>query len=246
MVGDPPSGRCLSVVIPCFNEADHVRECVRRVLKEMLVLEVLLVDDGSTDGTRDAIARIVDSRVRVFHHATNNGKGAALRTGFNEAVGDLVIVQDADLEQDPADYGRLAGPILEGSADVVYGTRFPTLRRQPGQQLLHYLANRALTWLSNRMTGLCLTDMETGYKVFRREVVAGFRLNEDRFGVEPELTAKIAAGGWRVQEVPVSYRPRNVAEGKKIGWRDGIRAFVCIVRYSGRPSRGGGDGKSKF
>jgi glycosyltransferase involved in cell wall biosynthesis len=221
-------------------------ECVRRVLEERLVLEVLLVDDGSTDGTRDVIARIVDSRVHVFHHATNNGKGAALRTGFNEAVGDLVICQDADLEQDPADYGRLVEPILEGSADVVYGTRFPNLRRQPGQQLPHYLANRALTWLSNRMTGLCLTDMETGYKVFRREVITGLKLREDRFGIEPELTAKIAAGGWRVHEVPVSYRPRVIAEGKKIGWRDGIRAFVCIVRYSGRPSRGARDGKSTF
>ena len=245
MVGESPGVRRLSVVIPCFNEVDHVEECVRRVLEQQLVLEVLLIDDGSTDGTHDAIDRIVDARVRVFHHGTNHGKGAALRTGFSEAGGDLVIVQDADLEQDPADYGRLAEPILDGSADVIYGTRFSTRRRQPGQQVLHYFANRVLTWLSNRMTGLQLTDMETGYKIFRREVLAGLELHEDRFGIEPELTAKIAASGWRIREVPVSYRPRNVAEGKKIGWRDGVRAFVCIVQYSRRPRRGFRKGTSR-
>ncbi len=245
MVGESTMARCLSVVIPCFNEVDHVEECVRRVLKESLVLEVLLIDDGSTDGTRDAIDLIIDSRVRVFHHGTNHGKGAALRTGFSEAVGDLVIVQDADLEQDPADYGRLAEPILDELADVVYGTRFPTRRRQSGQQVLHYCANRVLTWLSNRMTGLQLTDMETGYKIFRRDVLADIELHENRFGIEPELTAKIAASGWRIHEVPVSYRPRNVAEGKKIGWRDGLWALVCIVRYSSRPRRGYQEGTSR-
>ena len=237
MVDESTGVRCLSVVIPCFNEADHVEECVRRVLEESLVLEVILVDDGSTDGTSDAIARIEDERVRVFQHATNHGKGAALRTGFSKAVGDLVIVQDADLEQDPADYGRLAEPVLGGLADVVYGTRFPTRRRQPGQQVLHHLANRVLTRLSNWMTGLRLTDMETGYKIFRSEVLVGLDVKEDRFGIEPELTAKIAARGWKILEVPVSYRPRNVVEGKKIGWRDGVRALFCIFRYSRGPSR---------
>ena len=235
--------RCLSVVIPCYNEAAHLEVCVERVLKEPIVAEVILVDDGSTDGSLNAIERIVDPRVRVLRHNGNHGKGAALRTGFSRAVGELVIVQDADLEQDPSDFGRLAEPILDGTADVVYGTRFPTGRRQPGQQLVHHYANRILTFLSNRMTGLRLTDMETGYKVFRREVLIGISIREDRFGVEPELTAKIASGGWRIHEVPVSYRPRNAEEGKKIGWKDGVRALVCILRYSDRLA-GPGQGKT--
>ncbi len=229
---------CLAVVIPCFNEADHVMECVARVLAEPIVKEVLLVDDGSTDGTDQILKSVTDERVQVVHHLVNHGKGAALRTGFAHATAELLTTQDADLEQDPGDFHKLVRPILDDHADVVYGTRFPGGRRHEGQRFVHHWANQFLTRFSNLLTGLDLSDMETGYKVFRSEVLEGIQIEEDRFGVEPEITAKIALAGWRVQEVPVSYSPRTVAAGKKIGWTDGVRAVFCILKYSRRPKRG--------
>lgn len=232
MVAENSNEPCLAVIVPCFNEVNHVVECVNRVLLEPVVQEVLVVNDGSTDGTDAVLTSITDPRVRVLHHQGNYGKGAALRTGFSRSSADLVITQDADLEQNPADYSNLVKPILADVADVVYGSRFIEGRRHVDQKWLHHLANLFLTWLSNHLTGLALTDMETGYKVFRREVLEGFEIEENRFGVEPEITAKVALSGWRVREVPVAYEPRNISDGKKIGWRDGIRAVICIVKYS--------------
>lgn len=235
VAAESPVEPCLAVVIPCFNEAAHVMECVARVLAEPIVIEVLLVDDGSTDGTEEVLRSVTDERVQVVHHVVNHGKGAALRTGFAHATANLITTQDADLEQDPRDFYRLVRPILDDQADVVYGTRFPGGSRHEGQKFVHHWANLFLTKFSNLLTGLDLSDMETGYKVFRSEVLEGIQIEEDRFGVEPEITAKIASAGWRVQEVPVSYSPRTVAAGKKIGWTDGVRAVFCILKYSRRP-----------
>lgn len=225
---------CLSVVMPCYNELGTIRECVKRVLESPYVAELIIVDDGSRDGTRDVLAELAlsDERVRVLFQDVNGGKGSALRRGFAEATAPLVIVQDADLEYDPADFAQLVQPLLQGKADVVYGSRF--LGGQPHRVLYfrHSLGNKLLTLASNLFTDLNLTDMETCYKAFRREVLQSFELEEDRFGIEPELTAKIARGKWRVFEVGISYAGRTYAEGKKIGWRDGLRAFYCIVRYS--------------
>jgi len=234
-----PAGFRLSVVMPCYNEAATVDESLRRVCCCGIPLEVLAVDDGSTDGTREILARWQerpmddDVILRVLSHPTNQGKGAALKTGFLAATGDVVLVQDADLEYDPADYWRLIRPIVDGEADVVFGSRFGGSRREE-PYLGHALANRLLTWISNRFTGLRLSDMETCYKVFRRDVIARIapELRERRFGVEPELTARLARlPGVRVQERPIGYAGRQYSEGKKIGWRDGFRALYCIVRY---------------
>ena len=223
--------KCLSVVIPCFNEEPRVLTCVARVLSEEVVEEVIVVNDGSVDSTGELLRSIDDSRLLVIDHDVNRGKGTALKTGFSRVSSNFVIVQDADLEQDPADYSRLLGPLFDGSADVVYGTRFFKKKRQSDQQFSHYWANRILTFLSNWKTGLRLTDMETGYKVFRKEVIRSFSIEEQRFGVEPEITAKLAKENWKIVEVPVSYKPRNVEAGKKIGWRDGFRAVFCILKY---------------
>jgi len=193
---------------------------------------VVIVDDASTDGTRDILATVDDPRVRVFHQGHNQGKGAALRRGFAEATADFVIVQDADLEYDPAEYPRVLGPLLAGRADVVYGSRFAGGEAHRVLFFWHSLGNRVLTLASNAFTDLNLTDMETCYKAFRREVIQSIEIEEDRFGVEPEVTAKVAAAGWRVYEVGISYNGRTYDEGKKIGWRDGVRAIICIVRYS--------------
>ncbi|HJT78066.1 MAG TPA: glycosyltransferase family 2 protein [Gemmataceae bacterium] len=225
----------LSVVMPVYNEERWVREVVRRVRQVPLAKELIVVDDGSTDGTR-AILRELEAEcpdLRLLLLPCNRGKGAALRAGFRQATGDVVVVQDADLEYDPADYPTLLQPILEGRADVVYGSRLAGGGRRglgPGQ----YLANRVLTWLSNRLTGLRLTDMETGSKAFRREVLAGLALESDRFGFEPEITAKVArkrGPAWRVCEVPIRYAGRSYAEGKKIGVKDAFSALWCIVRF---------------
>ncbi len=227
-----PAGWLLSVVVPVYNEARWVRTLVGRVQAVAVPKEVILVDDGSTDGTRAILRELEGGTVRVVYQPANRGKGAALRAGFRQARGDVLLVQDADLEYDPADYPRLLAPIVEGRADVVYGSRFLGGPRR-GQTRRHGLANRALTALSNLATGLRLTDMETCYKVFRREVLDGLELRSDRFGFEPEVTAKVARRrpAWRVCEVPVGYSGRSHAEGKKIRLKDAFAAVYCIVRY---------------
>jgi glycosyltransferase involved in cell wall biosynthesis len=229
-----PEGFKLSVVIPVYNEEQWIRELLRRVQAVPIPKEILVVDDCSTDGTR-AILRELEGAggLRVFYQPVNRGKGAALREGFKHATGDVVLVQDADLEYDPAEYPRLLQPILENRADVVYGSRFIGESHRV-LYFWHYVANKALTTLSNMFTNLNLTDMETCYKVFRREVLTGVELRSDRFGFEPEITAKIAKKRnpcWRIYEIPVSYSGRTYEEGKKIGLKDAIQAFFCIVRY---------------
>jgi glycosyltransferase involved in cell wall biosynthesis len=232
------SAPLLSVVIPCYNERATIHTCLERVLTSGVdPIEVIVVDDGSTDGTRDLLARgpALDPRVRVILHAKNGGKGAALRTGFGEARGRFVVIQDADLEYDPGEYPKLLQPLLDDHADVVFGSRFGG---GPHRVLYfwHSVANGMLTTLSNMVTDLNLTDMETCYKVFRREIIQSLSLEENRFGIEPELTAKVAALGVRVYEVPISYHGRTYAEGKKIGLKDAFRAVYCIMRY-GVPAR---------
>ena len=222
---------CLSVVMPCYNEAGTVREIVKRVLDNHNTAELIIVDDGSTDGTRDLLSSIDEPRVTVLLQPGNRGKGAAIRRGFEEATADFVIVQDADLEYDPADYDLMLEPLVAGTADVVYGSRFQSGRPRRVLYFWHSVGNRLLTLLSNMFTDLNLTDMETCFKAFRTEVVKTLDLREDRFGIEPEITAKVAAGGWRVWEVGISYSGRTYAEGKKIDWRDGVAAIGCIVRY---------------
>ena len=222
----------LSVVMPCFNEEATIATTVKRVLDSPFTAEVIVVDDGSTDGSVAIVESLDDPRVRLFRQPYNQGKGAALRRGFAEATQPYVIVQDADLEYDPADFATLLAPLLSGEADVVFGSRFMGGRPHRVLYFWHSVGNRFLTLLSNAFTNLNLTDMETGYKAFRREVLQSLELEEDRFGIEPELTAKAAAGKWRIYEVGISYSGRTYAEGKKIGWRDGVRAIVSIVRYS--------------
>lgn len=222
----------LSVVMPCFNEEATIATTVKRVLDSPYTAEVIVVDDGSSDASASIVESLADPRVRLFRQPVNQGKGAALRRGFKEATQPYVIVQDADLEYDPSDFGELLAPLLSGEADVVFGSRFMGGRPHRVLYFWHSIGNKFLTLMSNAFTNLNLTDMETGYKVFRREVLESFDLEEDRFGIEPELTAKAAAGKWRIYEVGISYRGRTYAEGKKIGWRDGVRAITSIVRYS--------------
>jgi glycosyltransferase involved in cell wall biosynthesis len=225
-------GACLSVVMPSFNEAATLETVIGQVLASPYVQELIVVDDGSTDDTVAIVRRIEDPRVRLFVQPINLGKGAALRRGFAEATAPYVIVQDADLEYSPTEYGRVLGPLLAGDADVVYGSRF--LSGYPHRVLYywHSVGNRLLTTASNMFTNLNLTDMETCYKAFRREVIQSIEIEEDRFGFEPEITAKIAAAGWRIYEVGISYSGRTYSEGKKIGWKDGLRAMYGVVRYS--------------
>ena len=221
----------LSVVMPCYNEAATIDEIAARVLASPHTVELVIVDDGSTDGTRDRLARLDDERVKVLLQPRNQGKGAALRRGFAHVSGDFVIVQDADLEYDPADWGAVLDPLVKGLADVVYGSRFQSGRPHRVLYFWHSVGNKCLTWLSNVFTNLNLTDMETCYKAFRREVIQSITLKENRFGFDPEVTAKVAAGGWRIWEVGISYSGRTYAEGKKINWSDGVRALICIVKY---------------
>ena len=225
--------------MPCYNEEATVKTVLDRVLSSPFVREVVVVDDASTDRTIELVKGVAaaDGRVRLITQSPNQGKGAALRRGFAEITSDFAIVQDADLEYDPAEYGDIMEPLLDGRADVVFGSRFLAGRPHRVLYFWHSVGNKMLTLLSNMFTDLNLTDMETCYKAFRREVLQSFTIEEHRFGVEPEITAKVAAGGWRVYEVGVSYSGRTYAEGKKIGWRDGMRALVCIVKYSGIGTR---------
>jgi glycosyltransferase involved in cell wall biosynthesis len=223
----------LSVVIPVFNEAATIANLIERVRAMPVVTEIVVVDDCSSDGTRDVLQRMPERPgfIRLFHEV-NRGKGAALRTGFQAATGDVVVVQDADLEYDPAEYPKLLAPILDGRADVVFGSRFAGGECHRVLYFWHSIGNKMLTLLSNAFTNLNLTDMETCYKMFRREVIQSIPIEEDRFGFEPEITAKIAKRRLRVYEVGISYSGRTYEEGKKIGWRDGVRAIWCIIRYS--------------
>jgi glycosyltransferase involved in cell wall biosynthesis len=241
----------LSVVIPVYNEKATIDEILRRVLETNGRKEIVVVDDCSKDGTRQILESMAHRQangegtapaqdggdpielrdLRFFFQTVNQGKGAALRRGFGEATGEIVLVQDADLEYDPRDYPKLLEPILDGRADVVYGSRFLG-GPQRVHYFWHYVANKMLTLLSDVFSNLKLTDMETCYKVFRREVLQGIQLKSNRFGFEPEITAKIAKKSWRVYEVPITYAGRTYEEGKKITWKDGVQALWCIIRYS--------------
>ncbi len=223
----------LSVVIPVYNEKDTLEEIFRLVQLTPYNKEIIAVDDASTDGSRDILRGLAGEYedVKVFYHDRNQGKGAALRTAFAQVTGDVVLIQDADLEYRPYDYPALLNPIEQNLADVVYGSRM--IGGGPHRVLFfwHYMGNRCVTTLSNMFTNLNLSDMEVGYKVFKAEVLKGLQIKCDRFGVEPELTAKIAKGGWRIYEVPIQYHGRDYAHGKKITWRDGLAAVCHIVRF---------------
>jgi len=224
---------CLSVIMPVYNEASTVEEVIRKVLQQPEVEELITVDDASRDGTGEVLRNLAKElpKMKVFEHDTNQGKGAALRTGISHATAPYVIIQDADLEYNPEEYSVLLKPILDGRADVVFGSRFIGGEAHRVLYFWHSVGNNFLTLLSNMFTNLNLTDMETCYKVFRREIIQGIRIEENRFGFEPEITAKVARCGARIYEVAVSYSGRTYAEGKKIGWRDGISAIRCILKY---------------
>jgi glycosyltransferase involved in cell wall biosynthesis len=223
----------LSVVIPCYNEKETIAIIIQRVKGSPVELkEIIIVDDASTDGTRDILDQADDPLVKVIYHLRNQGKGAALRTGFSAATGDICIVQDADLEYDPNEFPLVIKPILENKADVVFGSRFQGGRAHRVVYYWHSVGNKFLTMLSNMMTNINLTDMETCYKAFKREVIQGVIIRENRFGFEPEIIAKVARMNLRIYEVGISYYGRTYSEGKKINWKDGLRAIYCIFKYS--------------
>jgi glycosyltransferase involved in cell wall biosynthesis len=223
----------LSVLIPIYNERETIEEVVRRVREVPVDTEIICVDDCSSDGTRDVLQRLLDEGLidQLVLQPKNQGKGAAIRAGVAKATGEAAIIQDADLEYDPNEYMRLMGPIQQGKADAVYGSRFAGEGPHRVLYFWHYVGNKLLTLVSNMMTNLNLTDMETCYKMFRREVLESLEIEENRFGLEPEMTAKLALGGWRIYEVGISYSGRTYAEGKKINWKDGVSAFRCILKY---------------
>ena len=223
----------LSIIIPCYNEKDHIVSLVNKVLQAPIEeKEIIVVDDCSTDGTLEILNQEIKPLVsKILYHEKNAGKGAALRTGIAAATGDVVIIQDADLEYDPNEYPRVVTPIFEDKADVVYGSRFAKGSHYENAYFQNIVANKVLTGLSNLFTDLHITDMETCYKVFRREVLQSIQLRENRFGFEVEITAKVARKKWRIYEVPISYYGRDYSEGKKITWKDGFSALRCILKY---------------
>jgi glycosyltransferase involved in cell wall biosynthesis len=229
----------LSVVIPCFNEIATIENVIQAVKASGIrSLEIIIVDDCSTDGTRELLQNYLESKVdRVIYHSKNKGKGAALRSGFAAVTGDIVIVQDADLEYDPKEFSIVIDPILNGKADVVYGSRFVGGQAHRVVYYWHMVGNRFLTTLSNMFTNINLTDMETCYKAFRQEIIQAVNIEENRFGFEPEITAKISKMNCRIYEVGISYYGRTYQEGKKIGWKDGFRAIFCIFKYNLGPHK---------
>ena len=222
----------LSIVIPAYNEKDTIVDAIEAVVVTPYKKEIIVVDDCSTDGTRGILANINRENITILMHSKNKGKGAALQTGFSNATGDIIIIQDADLEYDPQEYSILLKPILEGKADVVYGSRFAGHGAHRVLYFWHYAGNKFLTFLSNIFTNLNLTDIETCYKVFTKEALKGVEIKEKRFGFEPEITAKMAKKKLRIYEVPISYYGRTYEEGKKANWKDGVRAIWCILKYT--------------
>ena len=223
----------VSVIIPCFNEKNTITKIIEKVENASVFLkEIIIVDDFSTDGTREILERVNNPIIKIYFHPKNKGKGAALKTGFSKVNGDICIIQDADLEYDPIEYPKLIKPIIDNKADVVFGSRFKGDGAHRVVYFWHRLGNGFLTFLSNLFTNINLSDMETCYKVFRKEVIQSIRIKENRFGIEPEITAKVAKNNFRIYEVGISYYGRTYSEGKKITWKDGIIAIYCIIKYN--------------
>ena len=222
----------LSIIIPVYNEKDTIKDIIKAVEETPFRKEIIVIDDGSTDGTGIILSKMKKEGLNIYMHNKNLGKGAAIQTGFSHATGDIIIIQDADLEYDPQEYSTLLAPLLAGKADVVYGSRFAGHGAHRVLYFWHYMGNRFLTFLSNLVCNLNLTDMETCYKVFTREALAGIEIKEKRFGFEPEITAKVARKKLRIYEVPISYYGRTYEDGKKANWKDGVRALWCIIKYN--------------